>query len=157
VGAHYDSSFPTIYDYELVVRLAVRFPAGSLAVCDSSWRRHGQQSSFRNYDREPEYRLFLERFARLLERELPGTRLTEVTQRRRLGGWLRYMGLNAIERGDRRGARRLLWRAILAHPPQAVNPKLVAGFIASASGTAGTRLLGDVRARTHRTTLDQPR
>jgi glycosyltransferase involved in cell wall biosynthesis len=155
VGARFDPSFPTIYDYELIVRLATRFPAGYLGVCDSSWRRHGNQSSAENYDREAEYRLFLDRFAALLEQELPELGLTESMRKRRLGGWLRYMALNAVERGDRRSARRLLRRSVLAHPPEIVNPKLAAGAVASVTGKAGTRVLAGARARLRRSTLGQ--
>jgi len=155
VGARFDPNFPTVYDYDLVVRLALRFPAGYLGLCDSSWRRHGNQSSFRNYDREPEYRRFLERFAVRLERELPEPRLTEPMKRRRLGAWLRYMGLNAIEWGDRRKARRLLLRAVLADPRELVNPKLVVGAVASTTGNTGSRILAGARARARQSTLDQ--
>jgi hypothetical protein len=145
VGPAFDTRFPTIYDYEMIVRLAVRFPVGYLAVCDAHWRRHGLQSSLQNYEREAEHRRFLEHVDALLARERPGLALSPLARRRRLSGWLRYMAFNALEQGDNRSAISQLCRAIRAYPPAGLDPRVLAGFTALALGQPGRRLLRAAR------------
>lgn len=150
VGAAFDTRFPTIYDYEMIVRLAVRFPVGYLAVCDAHWRRHGRQSSLQNYEREKEHRRFLDHVDELLARERPELRMSALARRRRLSGWLRYMAFNALEQGDRASAFHQLARAVLAYPPASLDPRVAAGFVALALGGPGRGMLRSARSASRR-------
>ena len=133
------------------MRLAIRYPVGYLGVNDdAAWRRHGDQSSFRNYDRSAEYRRFLDHADTLLARERPHLRLSPLQRRRRLAGWLRYMALNAADRGDRRSSVAQLVEAVKTYPPSVLDPRLSAGFLALACGSSGRRALRVVRLRLRR-------
>lgn len=150
VGAFYDGRFRTIYDYELVLRLAIRFPVGYLRIRDAAWRRHGQQSSSKNYEREAEYEQFLAHVDDLLRIERPQLRMTSRQRRERLASWLRYMAFNAIEQGDRRSGISQLRRAISLSPGAALDPRVVAAVAATVLGGPGRLLLGRSRTMARR-------
>jgi glycosyltransferase involved in cell wall biosynthesis len=150
VGPAFDERFPTIYDYEMIVRLAVRFPAGYIPVCDAHWRRHGHQSSFVNYMREAEHRRFLDHVDALLARELPSIRFGSLARRRRLSAWLRYMAFNGLEQGDRKSAASQLVRSIRTYPPAGLDPRVASGFAALALGRPGRHALHIARRATRR-------
>jgi glycosyltransferase involved in cell wall biosynthesis len=154
VGAAFDERFPTIYDYEMILRLSIRFPAGYLAVRDdAAWRRHGHQSSIRNYERTDEYRKFFEHVDALLESERPHLRLVGSQRRRLFAGMLRYMALNALEQGDRRSALSQLGQAMRLYPPTALDPRVGVGLLTLPFGRSGRRALQAIRWRLRRLRL----
>ena len=85
VGPQYDERFVMI-DYEMMLRLAVRFPAGYLAQRDCTMRVHSQaysNRSWREFDPNQWVR-FAEHAERLVNESLPpGTLPTRLRRRRR--------------------------------------------------------------------------
>jgi glycosyltransferase involved in cell wall biosynthesis len=155
VGPAYDTRFPTIYDYEMVMRLSIRFPAGYLgAHYDSAWRRHGDQSTARNTNRSAEYVRFIEHVDKMLERDWPELRLTPWQRRRRLAQWLRFQALNAAVAGDRRSSLSQLGQALRAYPPSAFAPGAAASLLTVPLGSRGLRAVRATRARAQRMRLD---
>jgi len=152
VGPSFDASFPTIYDYEIVMRLSIRFPTGYLGTYDSAWRRHTQQSTQRNTNRSAEYVQFLDHVDELLAQE-PDLRLTPWQRRQRLGRWLRYQALNAAVAGDRRSSLSQLGQALRTYPPAVLTPGAAVSLLTLPLGSHGLNAVRATRERARRLRL----
>jgi glycosyltransferase involved in cell wall biosynthesis len=158
VGPAFDTQFPTIYDYEMVMRLSIRFPAGYLGPhYDSSWRRHSGQSTTRNYNRSAEYVRFIEHVDSMLQRDWPELRLTPWQRRRRLGQWLRFQALNAAVAGDRRSSLSQLGQALRTYPPTVLAPGAAVSLLSVPLGSRGLRAVRATRARAQQMRLQSRR
>jgi glycosyltransferase involved in cell wall biosynthesis len=150
VGMAYDERFPHIYDYEMWLRLAVRFPVGCLPYEDVDWRNHGAQSSFDGRRRGEEQLQLLNHAEALIARELPDARVPALRRRYVRGRRLLSAGLDAVE--DRR-SREALGRfagAVATYPPLAVNPRLLAALLALGGGRRAPAALGSIRMAARR-------
>jgi glycosyltransferase involved in cell wall biosynthesis len=145
VGAAFDPRFPHVYDYEMWLRLALRFSVGRLPTNDAHWRRHGRQSSFDGRGRGAELLAFLDHAERLVALELPD--LTIPARQRRSMRTHRTLSaaLDAVERGEARDALGDVARALSTSPAAALNPRLAAALAGIAGGDPGRRALGAVR------------
>jgi glycosyltransferase involved in cell wall biosynthesis len=146
VGARFCSALPRTYDYEMWVRLALRFPVGYLGVWDVGWRRHGGNVSttdLEGYDRE--YDELVARLATIVARERPELCSHPAMWRRKLGSLLLMTSLDALGEGRRRTAWRYLARAIVRDPRGAVRPRTIAVALRLALGRRGAALVAGAR------------
>jgi glycosyltransferase involved in cell wall biosynthesis len=149
VGAEFCAGLPRTYDYEMWVRLALRFPVGYIGVWDAYWRRHGASASFadvRGYDEE--YELLAVRLCRLLAVErpdlLPGTRFW----RRKVSSLLLMKALDALEAGDRTAARKFLLRILSRDPGSAIDARVL-WVVLGLTGGVGSDIVTKIRQIRH--------
>jgi glycosyltransferase involved in cell wall biosynthesis len=154
VGAYFDDAVHALFDVELYMRMALRYPTGFLAIRDVSLRAHHPSAQMPSISSDStadgehwiHYQAY---YAELIRRELPD--LTLPRQNNRLRAQAFVMGaLDAIERGDRRQGARYLSSAIRAHPPALLNPRVPAAAIGVLLGDRGTRLLTRARGAARR-------
>lgn len=133
----FEPSFPVIYDYEMWIRIAARFPVGVLGTCDAGWRLHGAQAT---YDpahlRSAEYGALLARIDELIPPELVPRRHV---RRRNLADRLLFDAVNALLRAERRHAVRHVGSAVRCYPPCVIDPRVTITLLASLLGRAGRR------------------
>jgi glycosyltransferase involved in cell wall biosynthesis len=151
VGPAFDARFTRIYDYEMWLRIALRFPVGYLDDDDAFWRLHGEQSTLAGRRRGDEQLAFLDHVEGLLAGSGAGitvdARLLNAVRARRMVS----AGLDAIERRERRTAARWLRQAL-----RAADPRLVAALAAVLAGRRGSRVLGARRSRVRRSGYHLP-
>ena len=124
------------FDYEMWLRLALRFPVGYLAVRDADYRVHGSQVTMTNRKRGEDQIRLIERI-RALVAERPGIPTDERVLRRRLAGAHLSAALDALQDPDRKGARRHLQVALQEYPASALDPRaagVAAGFVLGRRG-----------------------
>lgn len=156
VGPAFDGSFARIYDYEMWLRIALRFPIGYIDDDNAFWRLHGEQSTLQGRRRGEEQLRFLDHVEALLARAGAGA---AVDQRVLSGVRAQRMvsaGLDAVERRERAEALRSFGRALRIDPRIAVNPRLAAALAAVLAGRRGERALGAVRSRVRRSSYHLP-
>lgn len=146
VGPTFDGQFPVMYDYDMWLRIALRYPVGFLARCDAAYRRHDQQTTFRVPNTGREWLRLLDHFERLVTVEAPGL---QIDDRRRSGAFL-SAALDEIERRKRAEAWRLLRSGIRVHPPSLLDPRFWAAIVALALGPLGPPHLARTRRFVHR-------
>jgi len=154
VGPAFDARFDRIYDYEMWLRIALRFPIGYLDDHNAFWRLHGEQSTLEGRRRGAEQLRFLDHLERLLAdagTEVDPRLLSSVRVRRMVSA-----GLDAVERRDRRAALRWLGRALCSDPRTVVDPRLAAALGALLAGRRGERALGAVRSHVRRSSYRLP-
>ena len=141
----FDARFPVLYDYEMWVRLALRYSTGFLARCDAAYRRHEAQATFRVRNQADERLRLLDRLE-----ELGGSDPALRVSARRRAAALLSGSLDALE--DRRPGEgwRLLEAAVRRHPPSALDPRAGAALVALALGPLSPPLLGRARRFAHR-------
>jgi glycosyltransferase involved in cell wall biosynthesis len=146
LGRGFDERFPVMYDYEMWLRLALRFPVGFLARWDAAYRRHDRQTTFLARGTGAEWLRLLDHFDELAA-AVPGR--LRVSDRRRSAAFL-SAALDALE--DRRPADawQLTTSALRAHPPSVLDPRLCAALAGLALGPLSPPLLGRARRFTHR-------
>jgi glycosyltransferase involved in cell wall biosynthesis len=145
VGMSFDDWFPTIYDWEMWIRLALRFPVGYLATRDVGYRVHLEQETFRNRNAEEVLRLLehVEADAARNALELP---LTDSESRRCRAFWNVSAALDALERGEQRTALDRLLRALRLAPRELLDRRAVAAAGGIVLGRrAGRFISGPVR------------
>jgi glycosyltransferase involved in cell wall biosynthesis len=145
VGPEFDARFGVMYDYEMWLRLALRFPIGFLARSDAAYRRHAAQTTFVARDLGLEWLRLLDHFD-----ELGGTDpALRVTARRRAGALL-SAALDTLESRRPEAGWRFLAAAVRAHPLSALDPRAGAALVALALGPASAPLLGRARRFVHK-------
>ena len=148
-GAEFCAGLPRTYDYEMWVRLALRFPVGYLGVWDAYWRRHGASASFadvRGYDEE--YELLASRLCRLLAVERPDLLPRSRFWRRKVSSLLLMKALDAVEAGDRTAARKFLLRILQRDPRSAVDARVL-WVVLGLTGRVGSGIVTNLRRMKH--------
>ena len=145
VGPTFDGRFPVLYDYEMWLRLALRFPTGFLARWDAAYRRHDGQTTFVARDQGLEWLRLLDHFETLVTAEPE----LQIPARRRAWALL-SAALDALENRRPRAGWRFLVTALRTHPASALDPRVVAVLAALALGPLSAPLLGRVRRFAHR-------
>ncbi len=150
VGEQFDESLPAIYDYEMWFRLATRFSFGYLPVCDTYWRRHGEQISYSSY-RGEEYLKLLDDADRRLERDRPDLRLSARLMRRKRASAMLSAAIDAFERDDDPAmAARFLKQALRTSKLHVLDPRAACAGLGIALGRPGRRLAVASRHFLHR-------
>ena len=146
VGPTFDERFPVMYDYDMWMRIALRFSVGFLVRCDASYRRHDKQTTFRVPHMGKEWLRLLDHFERLVAVQAPGL---QIQDRRRSGAYL-SAALDEIEHRRRRDAWRLLRSGIRLYPPSLLDPRFWAAIVSLALGPFGPPPLARTRRLVHR-------
>lgn len=139
VGVAFDERFPWAYDYEMWFRLATRCQFGYLPVCDTFWRRHGEQITYRVY-RGEEYLSLLEHADRWLQRERPDLRLDGELMRRKRSSAMLSAAIDALEQEDPAKAARHLKEALRVWRVHVLDPRAACAVLGIALGRPGRRL-----------------
>jgi glycosyltransferase involved in cell wall biosynthesis len=127
VGARFDDSFPYVYDWEMWLRLAVRFPVGYVTALDVEYRFHEQQETYAARVGSQFLRLAEHADAMLRKESLAVGGNRSALQAVR-SGWSISAMLDAIEQGNRRSALGYLVRALRLHPRSVYNRRALAGI-----------------------------
>jgi glycosyltransferase involved in cell wall biosynthesis len=144
----FDPAFPALYDYEMWLRLAARFPAGYVRDGDARWRLHGAQATYDpSWLRSEEY----ERLLRRIDETMPAAaRPAAGVRRRNLGLRLLADALNAATAGRPGSAARHLLRALAYSPGAIADPRAAATLAGIALGPLAPRLLPATASRARR-------
>jgi glycosyltransferase involved in cell wall biosynthesis len=130
VGPHYDERFMMI-DYEMMLRLAVRFPVGYLAQRDCAMRVHPKafsNSSWRQFDSN-QWVQFAEHAERLVDRFMaPGT-LPARLRRRRRAFYELAAAMSAAEQCSTGDALRYLTRGVRTDPTALFDSQVAGAFL----------------------------
>jgi hypothetical protein len=145
-GPAFDARFPSIYDYEMWLRIAIRFPVGYLARWDADYRVHGGQVTVDVHGGRAEERLrFLEHAGELVA-AVPELGLRppvgDDDMRARI---LLSKALDDIQAGQRGDALAALREAVRRRPSAAWDSRVPAALAGLAAGRAGARALGAAR------------
>jgi glycosyltransferase involved in cell wall biosynthesis len=124
VGPAFEGRLPHC-DYEMWVRLALRFPVGYVDECDAHYRMHQASTTHRIRPSGRKVLRLADHFLNLADRERPG--LLERADRREIRReiLLNALAFDALTPGDRRFASYLLTRAIAVDPRAALDPRAV--------------------------------
>jgi hypothetical protein len=134
VGAHLNESFPRLFDWELWLRLASRFPVGCVDAVDAEYRAHEQQMSARP-GQAADFAQMIEHADAVVAEAAPELRLP-ARERRALRAGLRVSSaLDLLGGDDVPGARRALAGAVRVTPRVALTKR----FAAAAAGAVGGR------------------
>jgi hypothetical protein len=112
VGGEFCDFLPRTYDYEMWIRLALRFPVGYLGLWDVCWRRHGANASGRLSGCDEEYERLVSHLSRMVGRQRPDLLSGDDIWRRKQSDLLLMTSLEALTRGERRTAWQYLSQAI---------------------------------------------
>jgi glycosyltransferase involved in cell wall biosynthesis len=145
VGPYFDARFAGD-DWEMWLRLALRFPVGYLSVFDSDYRIHPKQLTYSIRWGE-ELIVFAQHLEDLVDRMLPDVQLSPRELRRRRSDAFLSAALDAAEEGDRRRALRRVAQALRTYPRSLRNPRpwVVLGVLPF--GALGRRALSRARTR----------
>jgi hypothetical protein len=145
VGPSFHREIFPFYDYEMWLRLAVRYPVGYLRVRDCAVRIHDVRATFelRNYGAA--YLQIIDYADELIPRALPGVKIPARLRRRRRARAHLTSALDALLDAGRRAALGHLLKAVRIHPPSLFDVRFVGGLGALALGPAGPGALRRAR------------
>lgn len=143
VGPAFDEE-TVFFDYEMWLRLALKFPTGYLPVRDADYRIHDSQITMTSTRRgEQQVRLFQQIDGMLTSApEIPVDRRW---LRRRIAGAHLSAALDDLEVGNREPARRHVRQALKTYPPSAIDPRTPTALAAFALGRPGRKALRRLR------------
>jgi glycosyltransferase involved in cell wall biosynthesis len=153
IGCTVDERYPFVYDWDLWLRLTLRFPVGYLEVHDADYREHPIRETAAVWRRMADEHLrFFDAAEEAIRRAVPDARLDDSQIRRRRSFWLVSAALDCLERGDTRAARRNLAQAARVSPRGLVDRRVAAAAAGSLLGRRVSRAIGGplrnfVRAR----------
>ncbi len=130
VGPQYDERFVMI-DYEMLLRLAVRFPVGYLAQRDCGMRVHSQaysNSSWREFDPD-QWVQFAEHAERLIDESLPPGTLPARLRRRRRAFFELAAAMTAAEQRQAGDALRHLVEGVRTDPAAVFDGQILEAFV----------------------------
>ena len=145
-GAYYSEEFPTHYDHEMLLRLAVHAPMGYLDVRDAGYRLHQGSATFKKSFGAREHVACLDYSDRLMETALSGFRIDARVRARERSFWSLRAALDQLEQGHRRLAREHLHEAVRLRRAALLDPRLLASVGALLSGSLGRAALVRLRA-----------
>jgi glycosyltransferase involved in cell wall biosynthesis len=143
VGPAFDDE-TLAFDYEMWLRLTLRFRVGYLAVRDADYRVHSQQVTMTSRRRGEQNVRLLEQIEALLD-GAPTVDVDRKPLRRRLAGAHLSAALDSLQDADKPSARRHLGHALRIHPSVAVDPRTPAALLGLALGARGRRALDRAR------------
>jgi glycosyltransferase involved in cell wall biosynthesis len=128
VGPAFDARHPMVYDWEMMLRLALAAPAGYLRVWDSDYRTHTHQISA-EATRGREYLELFEAVCAQARAAGPEFELPPGERRRLHARYLVSAALDEIEARNRGAAVRLLRAAVREHPAVSLSPGTAAALV----------------------------
>ena len=143
VGPVFDEQ-TVFFDYEMWLRLALRFPVGYLAVWDAAYRVHDQQVTMTSRRRGLQELTLLDHIDGLLA-EAPHVHPDRRRLRRRRASAHLSAALDELQEPDRRSASRHLAEAVRTYPPAAIDPKMPAALVGLTFGARGRRAVQRLR------------
>jgi hypothetical protein len=143
VGLEFDEH-SLAFDYEMWLRLAIRFPVGYLHAWDSDYRVHRAQATLTTRRRGNERLHMYAKIDELLA-TAPTIHIDPKVRHRQLGTAHLIAALDAVEDARPAGARRHLRKAVQAHPPALVDTRFLAALTALALGARGRAALARLR------------
>ena len=145
VGPSFHTEIFPFFDYEMWLRLAVRYPIGYLRVRDCAVRIHDVRATFALRDYGASYFQILDYADEMIPRVLPGARIpARVRNRRRARAHL-TSALDSLVVAGRRPAFKHLVAAVRVHPASVFDVRFVGGLGALALGPAGPEALRRAR------------
>ena len=148
VGPYFDPSFFPYWDYEMWLRLAVKFHAGYLSVRDCSYRMHDVKMTFTVRHFGEAYLQTIDRADELLL-EYPNLRVEPRIRHRRRAAALLTSALDSFEANERSAAVARLREAVRLYPRIVLDPRFGASLIVFATGRRGARTLARARYFVH--------
>jgi glycosyltransferase involved in cell wall biosynthesis len=149
VGCHLDETFPRLYDWELWLRIAVRYPVGCIEEQDVSYRAHEEQMSARP-GRAADFAAMAEHADRVVREHHPQLRLSERERKRRRAGVELSVALDALRADDSAAARRATRRALAVSPSVAASSRFAAVAAGIVGGRGGRRAVDWLRGARYR-------
>jgi glycosyltransferase involved in cell wall biosynthesis len=148
VGGSFEERFMNA-DYEMFLRLALRYPVYYLNVWDSAYRIHPQQVTYRTRVGD-QLLAFHDHVDELVRRELPGAQLPETERRRRRAAALVSAAIDALLEADRSRALARLKEAARIRPASLLHARVALALPAFVLGQFWRRLLGRARVLARR-------
>ena len=150
VGSTFADTFPRTYDYEMWIRLALRFPVCYVIAWDAFWRRHPEQASADLRQLEVEYRKLLDHLRQLVAGASRDYELSPREHRFKLAGWLLSASLDALEQGRRTSSAAFLARALRIAPTRIADHRTAAAAVGLLLGSRGRSFIVRMRQHVHR-------
>jgi len=132
------------YDFEMWLRLAIRFPVGYLAVRDADYRIHDSQVTM-TAGRRGEQRLRSLEQADALLATAPEIEVDRRWLRRRKAGAHLSAALDDLQEANRAAARRHIRAGLTTYPAVAFDPRMPAALAGLGLGRRGIRALARMR------------
>jgi glycosyltransferase involved in cell wall biosynthesis len=146
VGATFDEHLRD-RDWDMWMRIALRGPVGYLAVRDCDRRVHAGSVTSSEQRWGMETLKILDRFERLVARELPDVDWPERDRRRRRAGAHLTEAVDMIAADEPEAARRHLRAALGSQPLSAFDPRVAGVMAVLVAGRPGRRALESFRRR----------
>jgi hypothetical protein len=143
VGPAFDEE-TLFFDYQMWLRLALRFPVGYLAVWDAAYRVHSQQVTMTAWRRGRQHLRLLDQIDGLLVNAPHVEADRRHLKRRRAGAHL-STALDELQDPNRRSASRHMAEALRTHPPAVIDSRMAAALVGLALGPRGRRALDRLR------------
>jgi glycosyltransferase involved in cell wall biosynthesis len=145
-GPYLDDAFPRVFDWELWLRVALRFPVGCLAVEDAQYRAHDDQMSGAA-GRAEDFKAIGHHADRLAEQLAPELRLPPQERGRAFARLELAAALELLAHDDPRGAAEAVRAGVRASPGRALrDPRLPVAIAGLLGGRPGRRAVGRARA-----------
>jgi glycosyltransferase involved in cell wall biosynthesis len=151
-GPAFDDRHAMVFDWEMMLRLALTAPVGYLRIWDSDYRTHGDQVSAES-KRGVDYLELFEAICEQAHAAGPEFELPADERRRLHARYLVSAGLDEIEERDRGEAMRFLRAAVREHPAVGVSraaAAILAGMVVPGAVAAGRRRVYRSRLRPDR-------
>jgi glycosyltransferase involved in cell wall biosynthesis len=149
VGGEFCDFLPRTYDYEMWIRLALRFAGGYLGLWDVCWRRHGANASARLNGCDKEYERLVSHVSRLVRQQRPDLPSGDEIWRRKLSALLLMSSLEALTLGERRTALQYLAQAIRRDVRGALRGRTLAAALTVGLGRPGAAIVAGARRIKH--------
>jgi glycosyltransferase involved in cell wall biosynthesis len=143
VGPVFDEQ-TVFFDYEMWLRIALRFPVGYLAVWDASYRVHDRQVTMTERRRGRQELTLLDQIEGLLA-DAPHVEPDRRQLRRRRARAHLSAALDELQEPNRRSASRHLAEAVRIYPLAAIDPKVPAALVGLTLGARGRRAVDRLR------------
>jgi hypothetical protein len=154
VGPLFNPDF-ALFDSEMWLRLAMRFPVGYVTTHDSYYRMHGQSVTAATTWGES-WIAYQEHLERVLEREFPAAAFTAAESRGRRASGQLSAAMDAVAQRRRRAALGHLCSAVRFDRRALVDPRLAIALLVLPFGGIGVRALQRIRGAVVRRDLRVP-
>jgi glycosyltransferase involved in cell wall biosynthesis len=144
-GPWLDDDFPRLFDWELWLRLVMRFPVGCIDAQDAQYRAHDAQISS-HPGRAGDFRQLVDHADELAASLAPEHRLDERERRRRGAGLSLSAALDSLQAGDPGAARAALGEALAADRAVMRDRRFVPAVAGAFGGRPGRAVVARMRA-----------